>query len=143
MPRILQQQPQRESDPQQQRAGATDFQPPRTRRQVEGEGSYSATRDYQKDIEDYLDKADVEADAEAAKPRSEAEAASWSGPSAKASRTPRASADQRGSSARRAGGQRGQRQQREQQRQRGRACRRFAAPSRWPPAPGCRPRYSP
>jgi hypothetical protein len=68
-PRTLQQQPQRESDPQQQRAGATDFQS-----SVEGEGSYTATRDYQKNIKDYLDKADVAKDAEAAKPRSESEA---------------------------------------------------------------------
>jgi len=79
-PRGLQQQPQRGSDPQQQRAGATDFQ---SRGQgqgqaqggkVEGEGSYTATRDYQKNIKEYLDKADVQADAEAAKPRSESEA---------------------------------------------------------------------
>ena len=42
--------------------------------QVEGEGSYSATRDYQKNIKDYLQKGDVEKDAEAAKPRSESEA---------------------------------------------------------------------
>jgi len=75
LPRILQQQPQRESDPQQQRAGATDFQSrPEGQDQVEGEGSYTATRDYQKNIKEYLDKADVEADAEAAKPRSESEA---------------------------------------------------------------------
>ena len=77
VPRILQQQPQRESDPQQQRAGATDFQS-RGQAQgggkVEGEGSYSATRDYQKNIKEYLDKADVRSDAEAAKPRSDAEA---------------------------------------------------------------------
>ncbi len=72
VPRILQQQPQRDSDPQQQRAGATDFQSQGG--QVEGEGSYTATRNYQKDIKDYLDKADVESDAEAAKPRSESEA---------------------------------------------------------------------
>lgn len=72
-PRILQQQPPRDSDPQQQRAGATDFQS-QSGGQVEGEGSYSATRDYQKNIKDYLDKADVQADAEAAKPRSESEA---------------------------------------------------------------------
>ena len=69
--RGLQQQPARESDPQQQRAGATDFQ---QRSQVEGEGSYSASRDYQKNIKDYLDKADVASDAENAKPRSESEA---------------------------------------------------------------------
>ncbi|HEX2545408.1 MAG TPA: hypothetical protein VHL79_11045 [Ramlibacter sp.] len=72
VPRILQQQPQRETDPEQQRAGATDFQSSESR--VEGEGSYTATRDYQKNIKDYLDKADVQADAEAAKPRSESEA---------------------------------------------------------------------
>jgi hypothetical protein len=76
MPRSLQQQPQRESDPQQQRAGATDFQsrPEAEGSQVEGEGSYSATRNYQKDIKQYLEKADVGSDAEAAKPRSESEA---------------------------------------------------------------------
>jgi hypothetical protein len=74
--RGLQQQPQRESDPQQQRSGATDFQPRPDAQggQVEGEGSYTATRDYQKNIKEYLDKADVQADAEAAKPRSESEA---------------------------------------------------------------------
>ncbi|MCC2674652.1 MAG: hypothetical protein K0R58_1599 [Ramlibacter sp.] len=79
VPRILQQQPQHESDPQQQRSGATDFQSRgqaqgESGSQVEGEGSYSATRDYQKNIKEYLDKADVEADAEAAKPRSQSEA---------------------------------------------------------------------
>lgn len=79
VPRVLQQQPQRESDPQQQRAGATDFQSRgqaqgQEQGQVEGEGSYSATRDYQKNIKDYLDKADVQSDAEAARPRSESEA---------------------------------------------------------------------
>lgn len=80
-PRILQQQPQRESDPQQQQSGATDFQS-RGQAQgqqpadskVEGEGSYTATRDYQKNLKDYLDKADVDADARAAKPRSDSEA---------------------------------------------------------------------
>jgi hypothetical protein len=82
VPRILQQQPQRDSDPQQQRAGATDFQsrgqaqdaPQGEGGQVEGEGSYSATRDYQKNIKDYLQKGDVDQDAAAAKPRSESEA---------------------------------------------------------------------
>ena len=73
VPRTLQQQPQRDSDPQQQRAGATDFQAS-DKSQVEGEGSYSATRKYQKNIQDYLDKADVESDAEASRPRSESEA---------------------------------------------------------------------
>lgn len=75
VPRILQQQPQRDSDPQQQRAGATDSPSrPEGQDQVEGEGSYTATRDYQKNIKEYLDKADVQSDAEAAKPRSESEA---------------------------------------------------------------------
>jgi len=76
-PRILQQQPSRQSDPQQQQAGGTDFQRQHGQGesgQVEGEGSYSATRDYQKNLKDYLDKADVQADGEAAKPRSESEA---------------------------------------------------------------------
>ena len=75
-PRTLQQQPQRDSDPQQQRSGTTDFQsrPDAKDSQVEGEGSYTATRDYQKNIKAYLDKADVASDAEAAKPRSESEA---------------------------------------------------------------------
>jgi hypothetical protein len=76
-PRSLQQQPARESDPQQQRSGTSDFQSggqAQDDSKVEGEGSYTATRDYQKNIKDYLDKADVEKDAEAAKPRSEAEA---------------------------------------------------------------------
>jgi len=75
-PRTLQQQPQRESDAQQQRAGDTDFQPRPDAQggQVEGEGSYSATRNYQKDIKEYLEKADVDKDAEAAKPRSDSEA---------------------------------------------------------------------
>ena len=75
-PRTLQQQPQRDSDPQQQRAGDTDFQP-RGQAQggkVEGEGSYSASRDYQKNIKEYMEKADVQADAERSKPRSESEA---------------------------------------------------------------------
>jgi hypothetical protein len=75
VPRILQQQPERESDPQQQRAGATDFQSGgQAGDAVEGEGSYTATRQYQKNIKGYLDKADVRSDAEAAKPRSESEA---------------------------------------------------------------------
>ena len=75
LPRILQQQPARDSDPQQQQAGSNDFQPkPGKGQQQMGEGSYEATRDYQKNIEDYLKDADVEADAEAAEPRSEEEA---------------------------------------------------------------------
>jgi hypothetical protein len=76
LPRILQQQPERNSDPQQQRAGATDFQSggEANGSQVEGEGSYTATRDYQKKIGEYMEKADIEGDAEASKPRSESEA---------------------------------------------------------------------
>jgi hypothetical protein len=58
---------------QQQGAAANDGQA-QSGSKVEGEGSYSATRDYQKNIQQYLDKADVQADGEAAKPRSEAEA---------------------------------------------------------------------
>jgi hypothetical protein len=72
-----QQQQSRDGDRGQQQAGSTDFQPRANAQQgsqVEGEGSYSATRDYQKNIGEYLKKADVEADAEAAKPRSEQEA---------------------------------------------------------------------
>lgn len=78
VPRILQQQPERESDPQQQQSGSSDFQPKpgahSGRQQDIGEGSYEATRDYQKNIDEYLKKADVEKDAQAAKPRSEQEA---------------------------------------------------------------------
>lgn len=79
VPRILQQPP-REDEPKQQRAGASgtpagsDTTQPQAQGRVEGEGSYSATREYQKDIKEYLERADVKADAEAAKPRSEAEA---------------------------------------------------------------------
>ncbi|MDB5947314.1 MAG: hypothetical protein JWQ33_2340 [Ramlibacter sp.] len=74
-PRVLQQQPPRHSDPQQQQAGSSDFQPkPEGKQQQMGEGSYEGTRDYQKRTEDYLKKADVEADAEKAKPRSADEA---------------------------------------------------------------------
>jgi hypothetical protein len=74
--RILQQQPPRNADLHQQQAGSNDFQPkaaPQTQQQM-GEGSYEATRDYQKNIGEYLKKADVESDAQAAKPRSEEEA---------------------------------------------------------------------
>ena len=78
MPRILQQQPPRDSDPQQQQSGSNDFQP-----KADGpEGGSSrwaraATKPpatTSKNIKEYLKKADVEADAEAAKPRSEQEA---------------------------------------------------------------------
>lgn len=74
-PRVLQQQPPRHSDPQQQQAGSSDFQPkPEGKQQQMGEGSYEATRDYQENIKDYLKKADVDADAKAAKPQSAQEA---------------------------------------------------------------------
>jgi hypothetical protein len=76
-PRILQQQPPRDSDPQQP-SSSKDSQPgaaePKGGGKQMGEGSYEATRDYQKNIKEYLKKADVESDAEAAKPRSEQEA---------------------------------------------------------------------
>lgn len=74
VPRILQQQPPRESDPAQQQEGSTDFQSRPGGQQQMGEGSYEATRDYQKNIKGYMDKADVQADAEASRPRSESEA---------------------------------------------------------------------
>ena len=76
-PRVLQQQPPRQSDAQQQQSGSNDFQPKPTARKKEqqiGEGSYEASRDYKQRVEEYMKKADVEADAEAAKPRSEQEA---------------------------------------------------------------------
>lgn len=76
-PRILQQQPARGSDPKQQQSGSSEFQPkPAAQKggQQMGEGSYEATRDYQDRTKEYLKKADVEADAQAAKPRSEQEA---------------------------------------------------------------------
>ena len=77
-PRILQQQPERQSDPEQQQAGSNEFQskPSAQKKQEQqmGEGSYEATRDYQKNIGEYLKKADVDKDAQAAKPRSESEA---------------------------------------------------------------------
>lgn len=76
-----QQQPARDSNQSQQQAGSTDFQSKPAAQQggqggqqEMGEGSYQATRDYQKNIKGYLDKADVESDAEKAKPRSEQEA---------------------------------------------------------------------
>ena len=75
-PRVLQQQPARDSDPQQQ-SGSKEFQQkPGAQQggQEVGEGSYEATRDYQKDIKEYLKDANVQKDAEAAKPRSEQEA---------------------------------------------------------------------
>ena len=74
-PRILQQQPPRHSDPQQQQAGSSEYQPKAGARQQQlGEGSYEGTRDYQENIKDYLKNADVDADAKAAQPRSAQEA---------------------------------------------------------------------
>lgn len=76
-PRLLQQQPPRHSDPQQQQAGSSDFQPKPDAgkpQQQMGEGSYEGTRDYKERTEEYLKNADVAADAEKAKPRSEQEA---------------------------------------------------------------------
>ncbi|MDB5880534.1 MAG: hypothetical protein JWP43_412 [Ramlibacter sp.] len=77
LPRILQQQPQRPADPQQQQSGSNDFQPKPAGQEGEqqmGEGSYEGTRQYNRRTQEYLKKADVERDAEAAKPRSEEEA---------------------------------------------------------------------
>jgi hypothetical protein len=81
--RAQQQQPPRDRIAvQQQMAGSHDFQaqphPGRpgagdTPRQM-GEGSYEGTRDYQKRIQRYLDRADVASDAEKARPRSEQDA---------------------------------------------------------------------
>ena len=75
--KVLQQQPARTGDPQQQQAGTSDFQPkpaaPQGQQQM-GEGSYEGTRDYNNRTAEYLKKADVESDAQAAKPRSEEEA---------------------------------------------------------------------
>jgi hypothetical protein len=75
-PRGLQQQHSRDNNAEQQQAGSNEFQPKPEAKppQQMGEGSYEATRDYQKNIKDYLKDANVEADAEAAKPHSEEEA---------------------------------------------------------------------
>jgi hypothetical protein len=77
VPRILQQ-PSRPADAQQQESSpnapqSTHPQAPVAQQEM-GEGGYQATRDYQKNIKEYLKKADIEADAEAAKPRSDQEA---------------------------------------------------------------------
>jgi hypothetical protein len=77
-PRILQQQPERDSDREQQQQGSTDFQNSSgnagAKQQQMGEGSYEGTRDYNRRTEEYLKTHDVEKDAEAAKPHSEQEA---------------------------------------------------------------------
>src|SRR5512140_712504 len=77
VPRILQQDAQPESDATPQQSGASgDEQKPgaQSGNREMGEGSYEATRDYQKNVKEYLKKADVDADAQAAKPRSDEEA---------------------------------------------------------------------
>ncbi len=78
VPRILQQDTQPDSDatPQESGAGGDEQRKPgaQSGNREMGEGSYEATRDYQKNIKDYLKKADVDADAQAAKPRSDEEA---------------------------------------------------------------------
>ena len=70
--RVLQQQPRRDSDPQQQQSGSSDFQPKAAGKkdQQMGEGSYEGTADYNKRTAEYLKTHDVKKDAEAAKPRS-------------------------------------------------------------------------
>lgn len=74
-PRILQQQPEKDSDPKQQPSGSGDAQQPQASGQQEmGEGSYEGTRDYNQRTEKYLQSHDVQKDAEAARPRSEQEA---------------------------------------------------------------------
>lgn len=78
--RTLQQQPRRDGDDQrQQQAGSSEFQHQAGgggtgKPEQMGEGSYEGTREYNQRTKDYLEKADVERDAEAAKPRSEQEA---------------------------------------------------------------------
>jgi hypothetical protein len=74
-PRILQQQPSRESDRDQQQQGSTDFQntKPGAKQQM-GEGSYEGTREYNQRQAEYLKTHDVKKDAEAAAPKSEQEA---------------------------------------------------------------------
>ena len=69
-----QQQPMRASDQQQQQSGSNEFQKGAKPEQQMGEGSYEGTRDYNKRTAEYLKTHDVNADAQAAKPRSEEEA---------------------------------------------------------------------
>ena len=76
-PRVLQQQPQRDSDQQQQQSGSNDFQTKTyaaNGQQQMGEGSYEGTRDYNQRTQEYLKKGNVETDAERAKPQSQEEA---------------------------------------------------------------------
>ncbi len=74
-PRILQQQPSRDDDREQQQSGSADFQEnkPAGKQQM-GEGSYEGTRDYDRRQAEYMKTHDVRKDAEAAKPKSEQEA---------------------------------------------------------------------
>lgn len=78
VPRILQPQDPSNSDPGQPPPDSKEGQPRAHesgsgQRDI-GEGSYEATRDYQKNIKEYLKKGEVRKDAEAARPRSEQEA---------------------------------------------------------------------
>ncbi|CAA9431538.1 MAG: hypothetical protein AVDCRST_MAG51-2674 [uncultured Ramlibacter sp.] len=82
-PMSQQQQPPRDGvASQQQMAGSNEFQPKDQqpgaggagKPQQMGEGSYEGSRDYKERTERYLEKADVDKDADAAKPRSEEEA---------------------------------------------------------------------
>jgi len=65
---------------QQQKSGSNEFQKqgqqgqPQDKPQQMGEGSYEGARDYKERTERYVKNADVEADAEKARPRSEQEA---------------------------------------------------------------------
>jgi hypothetical protein len=71
-PRILHPQPSENKE--QQPSASGDAQGTPGANEEMGEGSYEGTREYNKRTADYLKKADVEADAKAAKPRSEQEA---------------------------------------------------------------------
>ena len=75
LPRILQ--PRDADHPDQEQPDSNELQPKPEAEQGEqemGEGSYEGTREYNRRTQEYLKKADVEADAQAAKPRSEDEA---------------------------------------------------------------------
>ncbi|HSW20935.1 MAG TPA: hypothetical protein VLJ86_27180 [Ramlibacter sp.] len=79
--RILQQQPHRDSDDplrqKQQQSGGPGFPPGAQAdggEEPKGEGSYEGTRQYQARVKDYVKRADIQRDAEAARPRSESEA---------------------------------------------------------------------
>ena len=63
----------------QQMAGSSDFQPPDQqggggKPQQVGEGSYEGAREYKERTERYIEKGNVETDAEKARPKSEQEA---------------------------------------------------------------------